>query len=220
MKEGWVKEYFLIQINNKSGKGWKHETASYLSKSTETLFEKYGIHAEKMWIHMIILSVIALGVISYAAFCTFHMKTQDAKATREYVANYTEQIANMVQMDVNDVINTVYSLSKAVEEDHAQGDLQTFLDQKQELYRLDFIAICNLEGKIQTIAGTFPGKPEQMENLKNKEVFKDALDKKECAVGISNGYVMFAKDLYANEEKTGTFWVGNKDEKLRDIVST
>lgn len=175
---------------------------------------------KKMWIHMIILSVIALGVILYAAFCTVHMKTQDAKATKEYVANYTEQIANMIQMDVNDVINTVYSLSKAVEEDHAQGDLQTFLDQKQELYKLDFIAICNLEGKIQTIAGTFPGKPEQMENLKNKEVFKDALDKKECAVGISNGYVMFAKDLYANGEKTGTFWVGNKDEKLRDIVST
>lgn len=112
---------------------------------------------KKMWSHMTILSVIALGVIVYAVFCTVYMKKQDAKATKEYVENYTGQIANMIKMDVNDVSNTVCSLSKAVEEDHANGDLDNFLWQKRAFYNLDFIAVCDLQGNIENIAGEFQG---------------------------------------------------------------
>lgn len=175
---------------------------------------------KKMWSHMTILSVIALGVIVYAVFCTVYMKNQDTKATKEYVENYTGQIANMIKMDVNDVSNTVCSLSKAVEEDHARGDLENFLRQKRALYNMDFIAVCDLQGDIETIVGEFQGNQEQMEEVKNEKTFREALDKQSCGVGVSDGYVLFAKNLYQNGEKTGTFWVGNKEEKLRNIFTT
>ena len=175
---------------------------------------------KKMWRHMTILSVITLGVIIYAVCCTVYMKNQDAKATKEYVENYTGQIANMIKMDVNDVSNTVCSLSKAVEEDHARGDLENFLRQKRALYNLDFIAVCDLQGNIDTMAGTFHGNQKQMEALEDVETFRAALDKQSCGVGVSGGYVLFAKDIYQNGEKTGTFWVGNKEEKLRNIFTT
>lgn len=192
---------------------------SYQKEKRKYLNELDDI-ARKIKIHIILMIVIAVTVIGYSAYCTIDMKLKDAKSTRMYVQNYTEQIADMIDMQIESYVGMVNSLTESVLQKETLEEVQGLLDRKRRLYGYDFAILQPADGGEKLISGQAPESGENMNELQKTGHFFSVLEKGHCAVGLSNGNVLLAKHIYADNKKIGTLWVGEREEKLYDIFVT
>lgn len=171
----------------------------------------------KMKRHIILLSLMALAVIVYSVYCTIDMKMQDARSTEMYVKEYTEQIADQIDMEVDGGMKTVHCLSEENELKKDEDTILKFLDHKREIFGFDFAVYKNAETEQIITSGTIMNKKQEVIALKNTEVFREVLEKGFCAVGIKNGTILYAQNIYTDGEKVGTLWVGYQEERFKDI---
>lgn len=112
----------------------------------------------KMKRHIILLSLMALAVIVYSVYCTIDMKMQDARSTEMYVKEYTEQIADQIDMEVDGGMKTVHCLSEENELKKDEDTILKFLDHKREIFGFDFAVYKNAETEQIITSGTIMNK--------------------------------------------------------------
>lgn len=169
--------------------------------------------------YILSLVIIAAAVIIFSVFATIDMRLQNARSTKLYAKNYTEQIAEMINTDVGNHVKMAESFaeSERLQTDDAAGD---FLESKRKLYQYDFAVYYNEIADTESMSGFCPLKKQEMSSLAETEAFYETLDRGLCAVGIKKGYVLYAKNTYQAGKKTGTLWIGYQEKKLQDIFVT
>lgn len=174
----------------------------------------------KMKLHILLLSLCAVAVIAYSAFCTIDMKIKDAEATQIYARNYTEQIADMVDIEIGAMGKLVDNLADSMGRLSLETDIGEFVNRKRILYGFDFIVFSNGKSQEKILTGILPEKARASWTQIGADVYENDLDPGEKAVKIANEYVHQIQNVYSGDKKIGTLWIGKKENKLRDIFVT
>lgn len=173
---------------------------------------------KRMKRHILLLGGIILAVTLYAVFCTVSMKAEDSQATKTYVENYTEQRADMIHMDIENIQAALLDLAEFIEQGKEEAEIEKYLENKKNLFGLDFIALCDKNREDAVIVGDVPqdGETEEiLDRLKTEESFKD----RECAVCIQGKNIIYAVNLYENGEKSGVLFGGTGTEEIQEMIT-
>ncbi|WP_330945551.1 hypothetical protein, partial [Streptococcus anginosus] len=87
---------------------------------------------------------------------------QDARSTEMYVKEYTEQIADQIDMEVDGGMKTVHCLSEENELKKDEDTILKCLDHKREIFGFDFAVYKNAETEQIITSGTIMNKKQEV----------------------------------------------------------
>lgn len=111
------------------------------SREREAYLDQIDHQRRRRKHHALLLGIIALGVILFAAVCTISMKMEEIHSKKQYVKNYTEQRGSLLGIELENGRAEMTSLRESVERIGSWDIVAEFLKKKREVYQLDFLAV-------------------------------------------------------------------------------
>lgn len=105
-----------VPEGNRAGKGEMKNMKAY-KKEKKKYLNSMGGRRLKVRVHMLLLGTLSLGIVIYSVVCTIQMKSKDAKTTKEYVRNYVEQRADMIDMEISSNTAMMTGLAETLTEE-------------------------------------------------------------------------------------------------------
>lgn len=169
--------------------------------------------------HALLLGIIALGVILFAALCTISMKMEEIHSKKQYVKNYTEQRGSLLGIELENGKAEMTSLRESVERIGNWDTVAEFLKKKREVYQLDFLAV--YDGSTETFLMEGEAKDsEKFQAFRSSGISKRAAQTGECAADIVDGSLLYAVPISLDGVIRGMMWAGDGTDNLSSILST
>lgn len=169
--------------------------------------------------HVLLLGIIALGVILFAAVCTISMKLEEIHSKQQYVKNYTEQRGSLLGIELENGRAEMTSLRESVERIGNWDIVADFLKKKREVYQLDFLAVYDAPTGTFLMEGE-PRDSEKSEAFRASGISEKAVRLGACAVDIVDGRLLYAVPISQNGTVKGMMWAGDRTDSLSSILST
>ena len=189
------------------------------SREREAYLDQIDHQRRRRKHHALLLGIIALGVILFAAVCTISMKIEEIHSKKQYVKNYTEQRGSLLGIELENGRAEMTSLRESVERIGSWDIVAEFLKKKREVYQLDFLAVYDAP------TGTFLMEGEARDS-ESREAFRacgisqKAAKLGECVADIVNGSLLYAVPISQDGQVRGMMWAGDRTDSLNSILST
>lgn len=189
------------------------------SREREAYLDQIDHQRRRRKHHALLLGIIALGVILFAAVCTISMKMEEIHSKKQYVKNYTEQRGSLLGIELENGRAEMTSLRESVERIGSWDIVAEFLKKKREVYQLDFLAVYDAP------TGTFLMEGEARDS-ESREAFRacgisqKAAKLGECVADIVNGSLLYAVPISQDGQVRGMMWAGDRTDSLNSILST
>ena len=179
---------------------------------------------EMSGLFIFILIVFSLIVLSLLGYSLIRMHRMSINTTTNYVLNLSQQLTNMVDLEIGrgrqQLISIGDSFEQVVSKEDDEG-LEEFLTRKQALCGFDFIALEDTRENRTAVAGAFPEEHIQsIDSLRAMETSLLAQESKACKTGIENEDVIYAMPLYDGDVQIGFLWAGNTAESMQNLISS
>ncbi len=167
--------------------------------------------------HALLLGIIALGVILFAAVCTIFMKFEEIHSKKQYVRSYTEQRGDLLGIELENGRAEMDSLRDSLGRLGSWDMAEEFLEKKREVYQLDFLAVYDSNG--QFLMEGEAGKLKNAEDFLSAELSKRAVQQGTCVSDIVNGILFYAIPISVDGTVKGMMWAGDRTDSLSRILS-
>lgn len=117
-------------MKNKEKRMEKMGTGAYRREREEYL-DQIDHQRRRRKHHALLLGIIALGVILFAALCTISMKMEEIHSKKQYVKNYTEQRGSLLGIELENGRAEMTSLRESVERIGSWDTVAEFLKKKE-----------------------------------------------------------------------------------------
>lgn len=183
---------------------------------------KTGIH-ETNRCFVFILAVFSLLVLASLGYSLVKMHWTSTKTTTNYVLNLSQQLTNMVDLEIRSGRQQLISIGDSFEQVVSKEDnagLKEFLTRKQALCGFDFIALEDTQkDRIVVVGNTFPENHDKsIQALHAMDTSRLAQESRVCKMGIENGNAIYAMPLYNNDIQIGFLWAGNTSESMQNLI--
>lgn len=171
--------------------------------------------------YMLVLGLVALIVFIYSVLSTVDMKMQDSQATKEYVENYTDQRADMVNMEITNGQATLIGITEDITQrtdTKDVSDVEAYLDQKRQLHSLDFLVFYNIQQGELLVTGEVPNDMD-IDAFKQNAKELEEIPQGQCTTKIENQNIVYTADLYQNGEMIGVLCGGVSSDELQEIIT-
>ncbi len=195
----------------------KAEKGTYRREREEYL-DQLDHQRRKRKHHALLLGIIALGMILFAAVCTISMKLEEIHSKKQYVKSYTEQRGDLLGMELENGRAEMTSLRESLERISRWDTVEDFLKKKREVYQLDFLAVYDSADGIFLIDGE-AGELRSAEDFCASELSKRAVWQGTCTADIVNGSLFYAVPIMEDGTVRGMLWGGDGTDSLNRILS-
>ena len=189
------------------------------SREREAYLDQIDHQRRRRKHHALLLGIIALGVILFAAVCTISMKMEEIHSKKQYVKNYTEQRGSFLGIELENGRAEMTSLRESVERIGSWDIVAEFLKKKREVYQLDFLAVYDAHTGTFLMEGEARDS-ESREAFRASGVSQKAAKLGECVADIVNGSLLYAVPISQDGQVRGMMWAGDKTDSLNSILST
>lgn len=171
---------------------------------------------------IVILTAFSLLVLVALGYSLVEMQWASTKTTTNYVLNLTQQLTNMVDLEISCGRQQLISIGDSFEQVVSKEDdagVQEFLDRKHALCGFDFIILEDTKSDRTIVAGSFPSiYSNGISDLQAMETSRLAQESGVCKMGIEDENIVYAMPLYDDSGQIGFLWAGNTPESMQDII--